>query len=185
MPTNPYSPTVQPPRIPGDGTIDIANLHSRGLVGQVQILGVLMIVQGVFILLMGGAITFYASLMPMVFREIRADAAQSGNANAMPPEADTWFLVLGVIAGLVMIAIAVFTIICGVRTLRFRGRVMSIVMLCVGMVTMLTCYCLPTQIALSIYGMIVLFNRPVVIAFGFAEEGHSPHEIQRAFYSIP
>lgn len=183
--SNPYSPTGQAPRIPGEGSLDPANLSSRGMVGQVQILGVLMIVQGVFILLMGGIVAFYAALMPMIFSEMRAEAAQKGTANAMPPEAETWVLVIGVIAGLTLIAIAVLTIVCGVRTLRFRGRVMSIVMLCIGMVTMFTCYCMPTQLALSIYGMIVLLNGPVVMAFRFADQGHSSREIQRAFLSIP
>ncbi len=168
------------------GPIELGDVTSRGMVGQVQILGVLMIVQGVFVSLMGIAVGGYAVLMPQMFQQMQQQAAgQGGNAPPMPANMPLWIGIGGGLLAVTMLLIGFLTVFAGIRTMKFQGRVFSIVMLCVGLLTILTCYCLPTQVALSIYGLIVLLNAPVRDAFRFAEQGHSAREIQLAFLSVP
>ncbi|GAA4471255.1 MULTISPECIES: hypothetical protein [Novipirellula] len=184
--SNPYTPSSSAASIGGAGAVRLSEVHSRGMVGQIPILGVLMIVQGVFITLMGLVFGGYAFAMPMIFRSIREDAAKQGaNPPPMPQEMELGMLIGLGVAAVCVLAIAVFTIWAGVRVIKFQSRTFAIVMLCVGMLMCLTCYCAPTQIALSIYGLIVLLNGPVTDAFRFAEKGHSAREIQQAFLSLP
>jgi hypothetical protein len=183
---NPYSPARSDRLANSAVSVELSDITARGMVGQVQILGVLMIVQGVFISFAGTAIIGYAILMPRFLQQMQQQAAgQGGNAAPMPPNMGLWFGVVGGLLGLLMLAIGVLTVFAGVRAMKFRGRMFSIVMLCTGLLTILTCYCLPTQIALSIYGMIVLLNSPVRDAFRLAEQGHSAREIQLAYLSLP
>ena len=184
--SNPYTPSPAASRPGGAGAVRLSDVQSRGMVGQIPVLGILMIVQGVFILLMSLALGFYAFLMPIMFRSMREEAAkQGGNAPPMPQEMETWMMVGLGVGAVFVLAIAVATILAGVRVMKFQGRTFAIVTLCLGMLMCLTCYCAPTQIALSIYGLIVLLNGPVSDAFRFAEKGHSAREIQQAFLALP
>ena len=45
----------------------------------------------------------------------------------------------------------------------------------------LTCYCLPTAVALAVYGLIVYLNPEVSEAFRMGEAGSEPAEIVAAF----
>jgi hypothetical protein len=185
-PLNPYSPASSDRLANSIVPAELSDITARGMVGQVQILGVLMIVQGVLISFAGTAIIGYSLLMPRIMQQMQQQAAgQGGNAAPMPPNMSLWIGVVGGLVGLLILAIGAFTIFAGVRTMKFRGRLFSIVVLCTGLLTILTCYCLPTQIALSVYGMIVLLNGPVRDAFRLAEQGHSSREIQLAFMSLP
>jgi hypothetical protein len=185
-PINPYTPS-QTDRLANSAVpFELADITERGLVSQVPILGVLMIVQGVFISIAGTAIIGYAVLMPRFLQQMQQQqAGQGGNVAPMPPNMGLWFGVVGGLLGLLMFLIGVLTIFAGVRTMKFRGRMFSIVMFCTGLLTIMTCYCLPTQIALTVYGMIVLLNSPVRDAFQLAEQGHSAREIQRAYIMLP
>ncbi|TWU10074.1 hypothetical protein Pla52o_57780 [Novipirellula galeiformis] len=183
---NPYSSTSTAAATVGAGGICLPAGQSRGMVSQVPILGVLMIVQAVLVGLMGLLVAGYAVFMPMIFRQMSEEAAkQGGNPVPMPAQME-----LGMQIGLAALAVSVFaiaalTLFAGVRMLKYQSRTLSIVTLCIGMLLCLTCYCAPTQIALAIYGLIVLLNGPVVDAFRFAERGHSAREIQQAFLSLP
>ena len=178
--SNPYSPTAHGVQN-HSGSIDPASLVGRGMVGQVQVLGVLMIVQGVLISLMGVFIGGYALMMPQFLNQMQQQ--QQGAGPPMPQQAVFWMTVGGSIVAVLALAIGVGTIYAGINTLKFRKRTFSIVMLLIGLLTLFTCYCLPTQIALSIYGLVVLLNAPVMTAYSLAEQGHSVQEIQHAFLS--
>ncbi len=181
---NPYSTTyaTQPSGLGGGG--------SRGMVGQVNVLGILMIVQGVLIGLMGLFFAFYAVFMPFIMNAAREDALKNaanngGNVAPMPPEMGMWIGIGLGVAAMVILIIAVLTIMAGVKVLKFKSRGFALTMLGVGMLTCLTCYCMPTQIALSIYGMIMLLNAPVIDAFKMGEQGRTAREIQQHFLSQP
>ena len=79
------------------------------------------------------------------------------------------------------LAAAVLHVVAGLRNWRFRGRILGIVALAAGMVTVLTCYCLPTAMALGIYGLIVYLNGEVSDAFRMAEAGQSADQIFATF----
>ncbi|GAA5509779.1 hypothetical protein [Novipirellula caenicola] len=184
--SNPYTPSLSAASIGSAGAVQLSEVHSRGMVGQIPIVGVLMIVQGVFITLMALVLGGYAFAMPMLFRSIREDAIKQGaNPPPMPQQMELGMLIVLALTAACVLAIAVCTIWAGVRVIKFQSRTFAIVTLCVGMLTCLTCYCAPTQIALSIYGLIVLLNGPVTDAFRFAEQGHTAREIQQAFLSLP
>ena len=93
-------------------------------------------------------------------------------------------LVYGV-SGAAMATIGLLNLISGVMVARFRGRTVAIVALSCGLLTILNCFCLPTSAALFIYGLIVLLNDPVRLAFKYGERGHTSSEIQQAFARLP
>jgi hypothetical protein len=84
---------------------------------------------------------------------------------------------LGVVIGI----IGLLNIIAGYRNFKFKGRVLGIVSLVAGLGTIFTCYCAPTSLALTIYGLIVYLNAPVAAAFRMGEEGYSGDEIAMTF----
>jgi hypothetical protein len=100
----------------------------------------------------------------------------------MSAEAVSWVLlvVYGGLGVLTLIAAALH-IIAGIRNYSFRNRVLGLVALGGGMVTMFTCYCAPTAVALGVYGLVTYLNPEVARAFAMAESGSSRDEILSAF----
>ncbi len=189
FPINPYGPSstsAGPAAQQGD--ISLSPGERRGMVSQVPILGVLMIVQGVMEVLVSIGIAFYAFAMPMVFEQMRRDAANNAGGGAqpptLPPGAENWLMIGGSIFAVVILVIGVLTILSGVRIMNYRSRVLGITMLCCGMLTIATCYCFPTSLALAIYGLVVLLSSPVQHAFDLRSQGHEVTAIQRAFLSL-
>ena len=86
-----------------------------------------------------------------------------------------------VVFGLVILSVGILRIVAGVRNYKYRGKVLGIVALVVGMLPALTCYCLPTSLGLLIYGLIVYLNNDVVRAFAMGEEGMPPDQIKASF----
>jgi len=82
---------------------------------------------------------------------------------------------------LVLLVIGVLGIWAGIRMLKFPGRKFGIVALSSGLLSIASCYCLPTGIGLFIYGLIVLLNEPVKRAFVMGEQGLTAAEIQNQF----
>ncbi len=183
---NPYGPVV-PSRHSLEGELELPLGMQPGMVAQVPILGVLMIIQGVLEILVSLAIAFYAFLTPMIFDQIRRDAAKNGGAQPpqLPPAAENWAMIVAVILAAGILLLAVLTILCGVRIMNYRARVLGITMLLVGLLTIATCYCFPTSLALAVYGMFVLLNTSVQHAFALRANGHEVRDIQRAFLSLP
>ncbi len=186
MPFNPYVPASTVEFVSSAGVISLPAGIKRGMVNQVPIVGVLMIVQGVLDTLVGIGIGFYAFFMPMLFDEMqRQAAAQGNNTPPMPPEMGLAMTIGIVVLGTAIVSIGVLTIYSGIRVIKYEARTLGIASLCAGMATIATCYCFPTSIALAVYGMIVLLNASVSLAFDLRKQGHDVPSIQRAFLSIP
>ena len=85
-----------------------------------------------------------AVYMPIVFRQMQQVQKQPAMAN----QPAIWILplVYGGMAAVALVA-SVLHLVAGVRNYRFRGRTLGIVALACGMLTVLTCYCLPTAVA--------------------------------------
>lgn len=147
----------------------------RGLVGQVTVLAILSIVQGVLEVFMGLILGGLAAFVPVMIH-------MEGNAG--PPEEMAWVLsvVYGVL-GLLTLAAAVLHIMAGLNSYKFRRRTLGIVASCFGMVTVFTCYCAPTAMALGIYALIVYLNPQVAQAFAMGQAGRSREEIMAHFHS--
>ena len=120
--------------------------------------------------------------MGFAMREGLMDNPQFQQGNGPPPEVMinmmSWgYGGVGVVVGI----IGVLSILAGYRNWKFKGRTLGIVSLVAGLGTILSCYCLPTSLALCIYGLIVYLNGPVAAAFRMGEEGYSGDEITMTF----
>lgn len=169
---NPYaSPELQSDLGPGGPMQPYAPVPGQGMVRHVPVVAILMIVQGALETIMGLGLVGMGVFVPLM---MQTQAGQDGP----PPEEMTWFL-LAVYGGmgLVTLVAAMLHIFGGVRNYRFRGRVLGLVALGGGMVTVITCYCAPTAIALGVYGLITYLNPEVNQAFAMAESGKKKEEI--------
>ena len=160
----------------------------RGMVGHVPVVGILLIVQGVLQLLMGA----YLLALPFFLSEFLDEQLQNNPAlqqqQDFTPEQMKQimlgtYLVMGAIGGV----LSLVQIAGGIQTLRFRTRVFDIVALSAGglLSPVAGCWCFPTALMLTIYGLIVLFNEPVKAAFNLVSSGQSPAEVKSLFANLP
>jgi drug/metabolite transporter (DMT)-like permease len=146
------------------------------MVSQVQVISILMIVNGALVSLMGLLLT---ALGPFMFVMLNMD-----KKGGPPPDERA---VLGILSavylalGLLVLTAGLLTLIAGIRCLKFRGRVFAIVALFLNVIPVFTFYCAPTSLGVMIYGLIVLFNADVARAFQMAAEGVPPDEIRARF----
>lgn len=184
---NPYQVNTMETSVLGtSGALGLTPDTRRGLVGHVQIVGVLMIVQGLLDVVMALGIGAYSIFLPRIFAEIEAQAAEQGQqGNPMPENFETMFLVGGSILAVLILCVALLMVFAGWQAIQFRLRVWGIVALCSGMLSALTCYCLPTSLALAVYGLIVFLNPSVMLAFGLREQGFDANAIRYAFGNLP
>ena len=186
---NPYSAATSSTHAPREGDVQLPDVQVRGMISQVQILGVLMIIQGAMELLVAMAIAGYAVFMPQIMQEMQNQAAKQGG---QPPagmqqtqQMAGWLTVGGSVLAAVILAVAIMTIFSGFKVYRFQGRTLAIVSLCSGLLMLFTCYCFPTSLALTIYGLIVMLNPSVKLGFELQRNGYSAQSIQRAFAILP
>jgi hypothetical protein len=161
----------------------------RGKINQVLILGILMSVNGGLLLLLGIGLLFGAVMMPEILKNNPAfenNPAFRNDPNMPDPEQFAQMLTLGYgIAGGLLSIIGLMNLVSGIMLTRFKGRIFAFVSLSVGLLTMLGVWCIPTAIGLFVYGLIVLLDRSVRIAFQCSARGHTPAEIQQAFARLP
>ncbi len=175
---NPYQSPEEPCATPVGGWPAGSNRRPRGLVNHVCAVAILMLIQGAFELLMFLGVGAMAIVMP---RMMEMELQQRPNAPQPPVSVSTILTVeFGVMAGAALIT-AVLHISAGLRNYRFRSRSLGFVALAGGLLTLFTCYCLPTGLALSIYGLIVYLNGSVAEAFRMSEAGCSSNEIFNTF----
>jgi hypothetical protein len=146
-----------------------------GLVRHVRVVAIMMIVQAALELLAAAVYGAMAVFMPIMLR-------QMPNQPGMPNQPVIWILPLtyGGMAAAALVS-AVLHLVAGLRNYRFRGRTLGMVALACGMLSVFTCYCLPTTVALAVYGLIVYLNPEASEAFRMGEAGSKPAEIIAAF----
>ena len=146
---SPYAFQSQVPYGDGGGGGDSYNK-------QLPVIGILTIVQASLELLVGVLLAFAAVMMGIM----------QNNPNLMrQPNAPPMFWMTvgyGVVASVIGI-VALIRLTSGIMILRRRGRMFSIVISILGLVTVFTCYCSLTSIGLCVYSLIVLIQ-PSVIA---------------------
>jgi hypothetical protein len=135
------------------------------VVGQVKIVGILMLIHGIFVCLMGGLV---AAMGPIIL-------LAPGGPGGPPP----FVAVIYIAIGTVVLACGVIQAIAGYRVMYFRNRMFALVALFSNLLPMLTCYCAPTGIAMMIYGLIVLFNSDVARGFEMVAGGATPEDALR------
>ncbi len=148
-------------------------------VRQVKPLCICMIIQGVLEILMGLGLFAMALFVPAIMN-------QQGGGPQMPAEQlqvaklVVW-ITYGVGGGVAIIA-GILRITAGIRGLYFRSYGMGLASHFVGLLSLMTCYCLPTSLGLCIWGCIVYFNSDVKHAFKLGRNGQSPAEIETSFF---
>lgn len=142
------------------------------MVGQVKIVGILMMVNGLTVTLMGGLYVAMGSFMMAAM-----PAAPAGGGGA-PPE---FFLIIYGVLGGVTALVGIFNVVAGYRVMTMRNRVLGIIALFSNLLAMMTCYCAPTAIGMMVYGLIVLFQPDVARAFEMVARGATPEEAVRRF----
>lgn len=179
---NPYSFTETP-------RAELPLEMQRGLVNHVPVLGVLTIVQGSMVALVGIFLVAMAVLVPAMMGAGGVFPVGPGMPQrpAPPMPAPAEWIMAGVYGamGLTAIGLGVLNIVGGIRILQFRGRILGIVAWSCGLLSLFSCYCFPTSIALFIYGVIVMNNAPVKRAFDMAAAGESSADIRAHYSQLP
>ena len=151
-------------------------------ISQVRIVAILNAVQGGLEIAMG---LFYAAMgfaIPALMKFQQMNAPNVRRNAEMPPEQMAWIMT-AIYAGIgaVIVVCGALRIFAGIQNFRFRGRTLGLVSLVVGLASSIGCYCLPTGVAILVYGLIVYLNPAVASAFQMGSSGQSPAEILAAF----
>lgn len=155
-----------------------------GWVQQIRVVAILNCVQGGLECLMGlmtGGAGVFVGMM------LQAERNNPGNRNMNgPPDGMEWIIGGAYLAvGLLILAAGIFRVYAGVRNFGYRNRILGIVSLVCGLVSMFGCYCAPTSIAMLIYGLIVFLNPAVQAAFVLGEQGTPSDAILNSFLPYP
>lgn len=167
---SPYDDAVNPYAVDVTASIGNRPTRDRGLIPQLVPLGICMIVQGVLEGLLGVCMAVLAFVFPAI-------AARQGNQ--LPPNMQPMMQALYSIIGFALVLVSALHIFAGIKIMRYEGRVLAFAALGSGFLTLLGCYCLPTAVALFVWGMVVLLNNSVQTAFRLRAEGHTKHDIDR------
>jgi len=139
---------------------------------QIKIVAILLIVEGSLEVLVG---LFLAAMGPLMMSIIRsAPPPSSGGAPPPPPEL---FGAIYVVMGLVTLVGAILKIVAGARNVKYRSRTLGFIALGSALLSFASCYCMPTALALAIYGIIVYVNDRSARAFQLGDSGMSADEI--------
>ena len=146
-------------------------------VRQLKPLCICMIIQGVLEILVGIGYEAMAFAMPAMLNQ-----AGAGGGPGIPPEQQQFmemmFLVMYGGGGLATLIAGVVRIVGGVRGLSMKGYAVGITSHLLGLMSLFSCYCLPTSMALAVWGSIVYFNFEVKQAFKLVADGHEPKEVE-------
>ena len=172
---NPFSdsPYAVPPSDPGSFP-PVGRAPTRSMVSHVPVVAILMMVQGGLELLMGLGLVAMGGIFPVL---MRMDELRDGGEGP-PPEMVGWMM-LAIYGGLGVLTLvaAGLHLFAGLRNYRFRSRTLGLVALSGGLVTVFTCYCAPTSVALAVYGLVTYLNPDVSQAFALGETGKKRNEI--------
>jgi len=139
------------------------------VVGQVRVVGILMLVHGITVVLFGGVLVAVGVMLM---------AMPAGPGGGPEP----WIMGGMYGGGGVLIAIlGVLHSVAGVRVMGMKNRVLGLVALFSNTLLLMTCYCTLTAIPMMIYGLIVLFQSDVTRAFEMVAAGATPEEAVRRF----
>lgn len=170
--SNPYA---APTSVDGRIELDLSQPRKSSYVWQVQFVGIGMIIQGVLESLYGVYMILLFSFMP------NFTAGQT--ANMTPDQRQAFDIIMYVSAaiGAVLLLLAILRIAAGVLAVQYRGRLLGIITSLLGLISLMTCYCLPTAVGLCVYTLIIFLNPDVVQAFKMRSEGMSIADIRQYF----
>jgi len=180
MSENPYQSPPQYVKSGAGGSVPDFE-RPLGMVAHIPVLATFILCQGGLCVLLGLGCVVMAAIMGSMM--VVAPPPPGGAPDGMTPES-MGVMMFSIYAGVgaVVGLPGLFMVWSGVQLLRFKGRVLAIISMCVGLVSGLLCYCLPTGIVLLIYGIIVLMNEEVRVAFELRAEGNTFRQVMQHFY---
>ena len=136
------------------------------MLGVVPVLSALLLVLGALELLY--AVAVGGVLTAGVF-------VQAGSG--LPAELAGQIIAVAIFAGVGFIGL--LRIAAAVGGLKYRGWGTMMTACCLGLATVLTCYCAPFSLVVGVRGVVVLADSHVRRAFAMAQDGTSPADIRR------
>jgi uncharacterized membrane protein HdeD (DUF308 family) len=156
-----------------------ATAGSSNWVKQVRIFAVLNAVQGILETLIGFMAAGGGVIFPLITRTDEFQKAQA--AEDITPEQIMAIGIFYLVIGIALLASGILRIVAGFQNYRFKGRVLGIVSVFVGIAPVFTGCCAPTAIALIVFGLLILLDPAVIAAFQMARAGRSIGQILAAF----
>ncbi len=171
--SNPYaSPQHESFEVPTDDFQIPKGLIPSGMVQQVRVVAILNAVQGLLELMLAAVLISMAVFMPLMmnsdpnFQRQMADQPNAGSEEMF------MYIWIGYgIVGFVLLCLGVLRIFAGFRNWSFRGRMLGITSVSVGLLSALLFYCAPTGIGILIYTLVVYLNPSVAQAFELGKQG--------------
>ena len=139
-------------------------LESGRYVAQVPFLGIAMMIHGAITLGVAVMMTLYGGFLAAAFQDLPEGGDDPASALLLPE------LLVGSMLGIGLVHVlpGLLQIIAGWQVRSYRGRVFGVLALATGLVTVISCYCAPTSIAMLLWGAVVLFSGDVAARFAVA-----------------
>jgi hypothetical protein len=171
---NPYQTPnfVEPVGVADGGGIEL----SPSILTQQRVVTILMIVQGGLSSLMGVLVLVLAGIIPAMIEMGQANNAGRGGP---PPEFTRTMTIGYVVVGVCNLLVGILQVCAGAFGIVLRGYTLGLVALVSGLLTITSCYCFPTSLALLVYGMIIYCHSTTRTAFQLAREGRTYNELMR------
>lgn len=151
-------------------------LPEPGMVAQVPLFGVLSILQGVGQLLAG----FYNGAYGLLYTVLTFAPQEGHTGNVSVEHLRMLGMLYGGLGAAAIIA-GLVRIFAGYRNYNYCSRNWGLLAMGTDLLAAPLCVCVPSGVALWIYGLAVLLNAQVRQAFNMRAEGRSVQEIRRAF----
>jgi hypothetical protein len=180
--SNPYqTPAFDPKHFQDQPAFAPGAASDYGWVSQVRIFALLNAVQGLLEIPVGLFVAGIGIALPALQK---LEQAKNNNAGRFGPAEESMLLfisVLYVVVGIPLLISGILRVAAGWQNYRFRGRTLSLVSIIGGMVSIFSCYCVPTALGLLVYCLILHLNPAVQAAFDMARQGRSVAQILAAF----
>ena len=139
---------------------------------QIKIVAILLMVEGGLEALMGIFLCVMGPVM-MAFMSASPPPATAGGGAPPPPEV---FGAIYIGMGAATLIAGILKVVGGIRNVALKSRTLGFVALGSSVLSLASCYCIPTALALGIYGLIVYVNERSAQAFKLVETGMPPEQ---------
>jgi hypothetical protein len=153
-------------------------LGQSSAIRQVPTVGALMILLGILEAFSALPVLLFGSLVTSFFSGIWSP---SDNARQSTDPSAALIFNIPLLFGILCMTPPILRVSAGFLNMRYRGRILGMVALVPGLVTLGTCFGVltgPFAVGLLAYGMIVYLNRDVVQAFKLRRDGYSVDQIK-------
>lgn len=138
---------------------------------QIKVVAILLMVEGGLELLMGIFLCILGPAMTAFMRAAPPPTTTSG-----PPPPPEVFAAIYIAMGAPTVIAGILKVIGGIRNVSLKSRTFGFVALGSSVLSLSSCYCIPTALALGVYGLIVYVNERSAQAFKLVETGMSAEQ---------